>query len=66
MTEEVKSKLFQRFYRADPARTSGQGTGLGLAIAQEIVEIHNASIEVQSVPGQGTAIMVRFPPAPDM
>ena len=65
MPEEVKDKLFQRFYRADPARTSGQGTGLGLAIAQEIVEIHNGSIEVQSVPGQGTAVLVRFPPASD-
>ena len=66
MTEEVQGKLFQRFYRADPARTSGQGTGLGLAIAQEIVEIHSASIDVQSVPGQGTTIMVRFPPASDL
>ena len=66
MPEEVKEKLFQRFYRADPARTPGQGAGLGLAIAQEIVEIHNGSIEVQSVPGQGTTVMVRFPPASDI
>jgi signal transduction histidine kinase len=66
MTEEVKERLFQRFYRADPARTSGQGTGLGLAIAQEIVEMHDASIEVHSVPGRGTTVMVHFPPASDM
>ncbi len=65
MPEDVQQRLFQRFYRADPARTSGQGAGLGLAIAQEIVEMHNGSIEVQSAPGQGTTVTVRLPPASD-
>ncbi len=45
--------IFQRFYRADTARTSGNGVGLGLAIAQSIAEAHGSRITVQSAPGQG-------------
>ncbi len=49
--------IFDRFYRADTARTSS-GAGLGLAIALDIARAHGGSIEVQSSVGQGTTFTV--------
>ena len=43
--------IFERFYKADKAHTSGQGTGLGLSICQRIMQQHGSAIEVTSVPG---------------
>ena len=43
--------IFERFYKADKAHTSGQGTGLGLSICQRIMQQHGSAIEVASVPG---------------
>jgi len=45
--------VFERFYKADKAHTTGNGTGLGLAIAKKIVEQHGQKITVKSAPGQG-------------
>lgn len=54
--------IFDRFYRADTARTSSQGrTGLGLAITKAIVESHGGKIEVTSTPGEGTSFVVGLP-----
>jgi signal transduction histidine kinase len=54
--------IFERFYRADRARTRERGgSGLGLAIAQSIAEEHGGSIEVESVPGKGSTFIVRLP-----
>jgi heavy metal sensor kinase len=52
--------LFQRFFRADPSRTSGN-TGLGLAISKAIVEAHSGTVEVSSRPDAGTTFTVRLP-----
>ena len=52
--------IFDRFYRADTARTSS-GAGLGLAIAHDIVHLHSGSIEVQSIVNQGTTFTVTLP-----
>jgi signal transduction histidine kinase len=60
MDEETMSHLFERFYRADKART-GMGTGLGLSIAKWIVEEHGGTITVSSRPGEGSRFTVWLP-----
>ena len=54
------SRLFERFYRGDQARTS-RGTGLGLAIVKHVITAAGGEIEARSEPGQGLAIVARFP-----
>jgi two-component system, OmpR family, sensor kinase len=57
---ESLPKVFDRFYRADPAR-SGDGSGLGLAIVAAVASAHGGHVEVSSEPGKGTAIRIRLP-----
>ncbi|MBV9488752.1 MAG: heavy metal sensor histidine kinase, partial [Verrucomicrobia bacterium] len=54
-------RLFDRFYRVEPARTRHGGTGLGLALCKKIVELHGGTIRVESAVGQGTRVCVVFP-----
>ncbi|MGA1622542.1 MAG: sensor histidine kinase, partial [Synechocystis sp.] len=56
--------LFDRFYRADPSRSTNQGVGLGLAIAAAIVHHHQGKINVSSTPDQGTQFTVQLPLSP--
>ncbi|MEW6541479.1 MAG: two-component system histidine kinase PnpS [Bacillota bacterium] len=53
-------RIFERFFRADKARTQG-GTGLGLAIVKHTVEGHGGKIRVTSKPGQGTTFSLFLP-----
>jgi heavy metal sensor kinase len=54
--------VFERFYRADKARTrESGGVGLGLSIGRWITEVHAGTIEVQSAPGRGSVFQVRLP-----
>lgn len=57
---EHLSHLFERFYRADPARTRG-GTGLGLALVKAAAEAAGGSVRVTSQLGQGSRFMVELP-----
>ena len=59
---EDQSKIFERFYRVDKARSGElKGAGIGLAIAQWIVQQHKGSITVQSSPGKGSTFLVELP-----
>ncbi len=60
MSEEQISRVFERFYRADKAR-SGEGSGLGLAIALSIARAHGGDIKAESEPGRGARFIVEFP-----
>jgi len=54
--------VFERFYRADKARTrESGGVGLGLSIGRWITEVHAGTIEVQSSPGRGSIFQIRLP-----
>jgi two-component system heavy metal sensor histidine kinase CusS len=55
-------KLFDRFYRIDPARASHpQGMGLGMAIVKSIMELHGGAVAIQSARTTGTTVTLTFP-----
>lgn len=62
MTPEEAEHVFDRFWRADPARarTTG-GTGLGLAISQEDAHLHGGRLEVWARPGNGASFRLTLP-----
>ncbi|WP_019869294.1 sensor histidine kinase [Salinispora oceanensis] len=68
LSGEQAERVFERFYRADAARTrqaSGNtGTGLGLAIVAALVAAHQGTVEVAQTPGGGATFRVRLPLAP--
>jgi len=59
---EHQERLFEKFWRADPA--SHAGAGLGLAISRGIVQAHGGTIRVESTPGRGTAVHFTIPKGP--
>lgn len=62
MTPEQTAHIFERFYRADPARQrQAESFGLGLAIARETIRAHHGNVTVQSEPGRGTVFEITLP-----
>jgi signal transduction histidine kinase len=57
MTDEVKGKLFTRFF----STKAGRGTGIGLLVTQKIIHEHGGEILVESKAGEGTTVSVRLP-----
>ena len=62
MTPEQLERVFEKFYRADPAGTI-LGAGLGMSIIKSIIEQHGGSIEIESNYGKGTKVMLYLPVA---
>lgn len=60
MSADEQSKLFKRFFRANPAGPV-RGTGLGMALVREIVDQHRGRIDVVSAPNRGSTFTVIFP-----
>jgi two-component system heavy metal sensor histidine kinase CusS len=60
ITPEHLPRVFDRFYRADPSRSSA-GTGLGLSLVKSIVDLHGGSVSIDSRPGSGTTVTLIFP-----
>lgn len=62
MTQDEVSRVFDRFWRADPARTrTSGGTGLGLSIALEDARLHFGCLDVWSEPGRGAHLRLTLP-----
>jgi two-component system, OmpR family, sensor kinase len=64
LTRDQAEHVFERFYRADPARSVG-GTGLGLAIVAALVAAHGGVSWVRSTPGHGATFCIALPLAPE-
>lgn len=63
MTEDQIKNIWDRYYKADVSRTNTKygESGLGLSIVQQLVEMHQATIEVESEPNKGTKFKIEFP-----
>ncbi|MCX7523385.1 ATP-binding protein [Microbacterium sp. STN6] len=60
--EHEHSRIFERFYRVDPARSRQTGgTGLGLSIVKHAVQEHGGQVSVWSKPGEGSTFTIRLP-----
>ena len=61
ITPERMPHIFERFFRADPARSSGvEGVGLGLSLAKWIVDRHHGTVTASSTPGRGAIFTVNL------
>jgi two-component system sensor histidine kinase SenX3 len=62
ISEKDRDRIFERFYRVDPARSRATGgTGLGLSIVKHVAASHGGSVAVWSVEGQGSTFTLRLP-----
>lgn len=59
---EHQPRIFERFYRVDPARSREKGgTGLGLSIVKHVIALHGGDVTVESAPGKGSRFRFRIP-----
>ncbi|MBM9508503.1 sensor histidine kinase [Actinacidiphila acididurans] len=64
ISEKDRERVFERFYRVDPARSRATGgTGLGLSIVKHVAASHGGEVTVWSVEGQGSTFTLRLPEA---
>jgi two-component system, OmpR family, sensor histidine kinase SenX3 len=64
---EHQRRVFERFFRVDPARSRATGgTGLGLAIVKHVLANHGGEVRLWSSPGTGSTFTMRLPLAPDL
>ncbi|MFG3309549.1 ATP-binding protein [Streptomyces wuyuanensis] len=64
ISEKDRERIFERFYRVDPARSRATGgTGLGLAIVKHVAASHGGEVTVWSTEGQGSTFTLRLPEA---
>lgn len=64
ISDKDKERIFERFYRVDPARSRATGgTGLGLAIVKHVAASHGGEVAVWSAEGQGSTFTLRLPEA---
>jgi len=62
--EEDRDRVFERFYRIDPARSRHTGgSGLGLSIVKHVAQNHGGDVRVWSQPGNGSTFTIRLPEA---
>ena len=62
IAKEHQNRVFERFYRVDKSHSKEiGGTGLGLSIVKHAALVHGATVELDSTPGHGTTVTVRFP-----
>ena len=66
LRQDQAEHVFERFYRADQARTrTAGGTGLGLAIVAALVAAHDGTVALRTAPGQGATFRITLPLAPE-
>jgi two-component system OmpR family sensor kinase len=66
MTTDQANRVFERFYRADQARTrTTGGSGLGLSIVSSLMTAHGGVASVRTAPGRGATFRVTLPLAPE-
>ena len=64
ISRDEQERIFERFYRADPSRSSVKGipgAGLGLSMVRKIMDLHGGRVTLESAPGQGSTFRLHFP-----
>ncbi|MFA9370838.1 MAG: two-component regulator propeller domain-containing protein [Labilibaculum antarcticum] len=58
---ESQKKIFSRFYQVEHSREENTGSGIGLSLVKSLVQLHKATIEVQSIPNKGSVFAMEVP-----